>query len=168
MTAPTRGFPDEISSLDLHWLAGLLEGEGSFLRGPPSAPGLPVLTVQMTDEDVVARVASMFGRKLGSWQPRDARWQRTFIARVTGAKAVAWMTALRPLMGQRRRSQIDQAVASYAPRPTALLDDDTARDALRSLRAGASVHSVAQRFGTSIWCMYDLRGGRTHKHLPRE
>ena len=80
---------------------------------------------------MVARVAAMFGRKLGSWQPRDPRWQRTFHARVTGAKAVAWMTALRPLMGQRRRSQIDEAVASYAPRPTALLDDDSARAALR-------------------------------------
>jgi hypothetical protein len=26
---------------------------------------------------------------------------------------------------------------------------------------------VAERFGTSIWCIYDLRLGRTHAHLAR-
>lgn len=122
----------------------------------------------MTDEDVVARVAAMFGRRTGSWQPRDARWQRTFTARVTGAKAVAWMIALRPLMGERRRAQIDVAVGSYDPKPVALLNDDSARDALRSLASGESVREVAARYGTSVWCIYDLRGGRTYKHLPRK
>lgn len=168
MSAPTPGFPNEISSHELHWLAGLLEGEGSFLRGPPSAPGLPVLSLQMTDEDVVARVARMFGRKTGSWKSANARWQRTFIARVNGAKAVAWMRAVRPLMGRRRQGQIDEAIASYAPKPIALLDDDSAQHALRLLATGASVRAVATRFGTSVWCIYDLRGGRTHRHVPRE
>ena len=121
----------------------------------------------MTDEDVVARVGVMFGRRVSSWQPRNSLWQRTFIVRVTGAKAVAWMIALRPLLGQRRQSQIDDAVASYAPRSNTLLDDDAAGEALASLRAGASVRAVAARFGTTIWCMYDLRAGRTHRHQPR-
>jgi len=168
MTAPTPGYPTEISSHDLHWLAGLLEGEGSFLKGPPSAPGLPVLSLQMTDEDVVARVASMFGRKLISWQAPNANWQRTFIARASGRKAVAWMVAVRPLMGHRRGLQIDEAIASYAPKAVALLDDDAASRALRLLASGMSVRAVATEFGTSIWCIYDLRGGRTRKHLLRE
>ena len=41
---------------ELHWLAGLLEGEGSFMTGPPSSPGLPVIAVNMTDQDVMARI----------------------------------------------------------------------------------------------------------------
>lgn len=121
----------------------------------------------MTDEDVVARVAAMFGRKTGRWQAAEARWQPTYIARVTGAKAVAWMTALRPLMSRRRRAQIDRAIDSYDPRPVALLDDAGALEALGMLASGSSVREVAERFGTSVWCIYDLRGGRTHKHLPR-
>ncbi len=157
-----------MSSQELHWLAGLLEGEGSFFRGSPSAPHSPVLTLQMTDEDVVARAALMFGRKVSSWQSPNPRWQRTFIVRLKGIKAVAWMTAVRPLMGQRRQMQIDQAVASYAPGQVALLDDDAARRALALLAGGASVKDVAARFGTSIWCIYDLRGGRTLKRLPRD
>ncbi len=121
----------------------------------------------MTDEDVVARVGSMFGRAICRWQPREERWQTSYIVRVTGAKAVAWMTALRPLMGARRQTQIDRAIASYDPRQVAILDDVAAQDALHLLAAGTSVRAVAERFGTSIWCIYDLRGGRTRRHLLR-
>jgi hypothetical protein len=28
----------QIAPADLYWLAGLLEGEGTFIPGPPSAP----------------------------------------------------------------------------------------------------------------------------------
>jgi len=118
VSSPTPGLPHEIPAHELRWLAGLLEGEGSFLKGPPSAPRHPMIAVQMTDEDVIARVAAMFGRKPGHWQPPQARWQATYSARITGAKAAAWMKA-------------------------------------------------ADHFGTSIWCIYDLRGDRTHKHLAR-
>ena len=161
------GYPDGIATSELHWLAGLLEGEGSFLTGPPSAPRYPVLALQMIDQDVVARVAVMFDRKLGRWQSRHAREQPVFLVRITGAKAVAWMMALRPLMGERRRRQIDRAVASHAPTPTARLDEATARQALNLLATGSTVREVAEQFGTSIWCIYDLRGGRTHRNLPR-
>jgi hypothetical protein len=64
--------------------------------------------------------------------------------------------------------QIDRALACYAPRPVALLDDKTASAALRALAAGTSVKDVATRFGVSVWCIYDLRLGRTFKHLERE
>ena len=36
---------DSLSLTELHWLAGLLEGEGSFMAGPPSSPGLPIIAV---------------------------------------------------------------------------------------------------------------------------
>lgn len=77
------------------------------------------------------------------------------------------MSALRPLMGRRRQAQIDRAVASHEPASTVLLDRERAAEALRMLALGSSVRDVAEQFGTSIWCIYDLRGGRTHKHLAR-
>lgn len=163
----TPGLPHEVSDQDLHWLAGLLEGEGSFFPGPPSAPRRPVLQVSMTDEDIVARAGAMFGRKISRWQSPNRQWQPTYFLRVTGAKAVAWMTALRPLVGSRRRMQIDRALASYEPKPSAILDAAAASAALELLASGVAVGKVAEQFGTSIWCIYDLRAGRTHKHLPR-
>ena len=78
------------------------------------------------------------------------------------------MTLLRPLMGSRRKAQIDRALACYDPHPVALLNDDTARAALRALASGGAVKAVADRFGVSIWCIYDLRLGRRYKHLDRE
>ena len=153
---------------ELHWLAGLLEGEGSFMTGPPSSPGLPVIAVNMTDHDVMARLGRIFGRKVHALEPRNPRWRTSYQVRVTGGAAVHWMTLLRPLMGSRRQAQIDRALASYAPRPVALLTDEAARAALDALVGGASVQSVAERFGVSIWCIYDLRLGRTFKYLARE
>ena len=50
------GFESLRRSLD-----SLLEGEGSFMPGPPSYSNSPIIAVQMTDEDVVVRVAQAFG-----------------------------------------------------------------------------------------------------------
>jgi hypothetical protein len=77
------------------------------------------------------------------------------------------MKLLRPLMGKRRQEQIDRAVDSYAPDPRRLLSEARAREALALLASGQSVRQVAERLGTSIWCIYDLRLGRTHAHLAR-
>jgi hypothetical protein len=140
-----------LPAAELHWLAGLLEGEGTFMTGPPSSPGLPVIAVNMTDV-----------------RPRNVRWRTSYQVRVNGRDAVRWMSLLKPLMGSRRQAQIDRALASYAPRPVALLTDAAARAALEALRSGDAVKVVADRFGVSIWCIYDLRLGRTFKHLDRE
>jgi hypothetical protein len=156
-----------LPSDELHWLAGLLEGEGSFMTGPPSNPRMPVISVHMTDEDVMARLGRIFARKVHVVSPRNPRWRTTYQVRVQGGNAVRWMTLLRPLMGERRHAQIDRALACYAPRSSAVLTDGMARAALDALASGDSVKVVAARFGVSVWCIYDLRLGRTFKHLVR-
>jgi hypothetical protein len=160
---PVRG----IEPSDLHWLAGLLEGEGSFIAGPPSAPRTRAVVLSMVDRDVVERAAQLLDCAVTFLPARRERWSDAYTTRVRGPRAVEWMKRLRPLMGERRRGQIDRALASYAPDPTRRLDDARAAEALVCLSRGASVRDVAERFGASIWCIYDLRSGRTHKHLPR-
>jgi hypothetical protein len=162
----TRPIP-RISELDLHWLAGLLEGEGSFMVGPPSAPRSPVIQFWMTDRDVVERAGAMLDSAVAAVPPRRAHWKTAYAVRLRGPRAVVWMRRLRPLMGTRRRAQIDRALASFGPDPRRLLDSARAVDALRRLAAGESVKAVAERFGTTIWCIYDLRAGRTHADVPR-
>jgi hypothetical protein len=157
----------EIAQSDLHWLAGLLEGEGSFLRGPPSAPRTPAVAVSMIDRDIIERAARLLDCAVHRIRARREEWRDAYVAGVRGPRAVEWMQRLRPLMGERRRRQIDRALASYAPDPTRLLDDGQAAEALRRLATGESVRDVADGFKTSIWCIYDLRSGRTHKHVPR-
>jgi hypothetical protein len=159
--------PADVPPEELHWLAGLLEGEGSFLTGPPSRPNMPVIAIQMTDQDVIERVAALFGRKAHAATRREEHWRQSWMLRLSGHRAVEWMLVLRPLMGSRRKAQIDRALSCYSPKDAARLSDETASEALALLAAGAAVKDVAARFDVSIWCIYDLRLGRTHKHLAR-
>jgi hypothetical protein len=152
---------------DLHWLAGLLEGEGTFLAGPPSAPRSPAVQVSMVDRDIIERAGALLDAAVTMVPSRREGWRTAYCVRVRGARAVMWMQRLRPLMGTRRQVQIDRAIESHGPDPRRLLDDQRAAEALARLASGESVRQVAERFGTSIWCIYDLRLGRTHAHLER-
>jgi hypothetical protein len=52
---------ETLSKVDIAWLAGLLEGEGSFMRGKrKDAPGI---SLAMTDRDVVERAAKLLRTK---------------------------------------------------------------------------------------------------------
>lgn len=106
-----------ISDLELGWLAGILEGEGSFSKGPPSKPRMSRIQMQTTDEDVISRVARILGVRYCKIADRtDTGLRQTksaFHVQLRGSRAVAWMRQLRPLMGQRRQQQIDAAIEGY-------------------------------------------------------
>ncbi len=104
-------------SCELLWLAGLLEGEGSFTiqrSGPDLA--YPRIGVEMCAEDVVIRVARLLGAP-GIYRdaPSKPEWSPTFSTAITGRDAAEWMRRLRPLMGHRRTAAIDAALAAYKP-----------------------------------------------------
>ena|SRR5215472_10224526 len=108
------------------WLAGLLEGEGSFLKGSPSRPWLPRVLLSMTDEDIVRRAADLTGvQSIHKHEHANPDWKPAFILQLSGQRAVDLMTRIRPLMGKRRQVQIDQAVACWNP----LKDRNKDRDA---------------------------------------
>jgi hypothetical protein len=83
------------------------------MRGPPSNPNGASVAVHMTDEDVIQRIAAMFGVGYTKPKSRKVHWKQTYRCWVRGARAVEWMIKLRPLMGRRRQGQIDRAIASY-------------------------------------------------------
>src|SRR5438552_15840203 len=62
---------------DLRWLAGLLEGEGTFLRPVPSAPRAPLIRLAMTDHDVVRRAAGLLERSVVSAEGGRVHGHRT-------------------------------------------------------------------------------------------
>lgn len=98
--------------IELYWLAGLLEGEGSFLAGPPSSPNCPRIQLPMTDKDVVEHAARLLDRPVWrSDRGQDLGYKPVFLTALKGAAAVELMLALRPVMGRRRQAQIDRAVA---------------------------------------------------------
>lgn len=114
VSCPTAANPD------VHWLAGLLEGEGSFiLTKNRSTYRYARIVVSMVDEDVIQRVADLWETKLSFVKPSRPGHQSQFRAGISGQRAVEWMRLLRPLMGVRRQGQIDRVLAHEATRPDA-------------------------------------------------
>jgi hypothetical protein len=87
---------------DLLWLAGLLEGEGSFdaQRGR-----YPRIRLAMTDRDVVGRAASLMDTSVRlSLHPAPV--SATWHAEIQGERAAAIMREVLPHMGTRRSQRI--------------------------------------------------------------
>lgn len=99
-----------MSEADIAWLAGLLEGEGSFFMAGDDVYQYPTIVVSMTDLDVIERVARLFGvsvypQKLDKRYPNGKRAYRT---QTTGHKAARLMELLLPWMGDRRAAKIKE------------------------------------------------------------
>lgn len=110
------------SSEEIAWLAGILDGEGSFLLNRSIVGGkvylYPKITVNMTDLDVMERVADLFGTStyvLPKKEDRKQAWR----ASIQGAGAVSLMRLLRPWMSERRGEKIDELVAYWEARSSA-------------------------------------------------
>lgn len=111
-----------ITSQEISWLAGLLEGEGSFFTRRPRGDrptrdrrsgGLgPRIFLAMTDRDVVGDAANLLGVRCHGEKARPGRlpvWR----CRVHGNVAAAWMMTLYSLMGIRRRQRIAEVLAAW-------------------------------------------------------
>ena len=102
---------------DLLWLAGYMEGEGSFFsprRRDDS--GQIRMTVGTTDQDVATHVA----RLLNVWvcgptlRPPHKPCYKVY---AHGALAAGWMMMLYPFLGQRRKSQVQEALRAWRAHP---------------------------------------------------
>jgi len=106
---------------DLHWLAGYLEGEGTFNAGGAKSSTTGRYTsiciqVSSTDRPVIERVAQLFGgvnvvdlsthHYSGSFPNRKPQYR----AQVNGDAAVELMAVLKPLLSERRQDQILNAI----------------------------------------------------------
>jgi hypothetical protein len=112
---PTVEPPPWMSAVEFHWLAGWLEGEGSFLAPPPSDPRRSRISGQARDEDVVAKVGRLLRVKPIldlSDRARNPAWSVMWRVLVAGGRAVSIMNAIEPVMGTRRKHQIRSAIDS--------------------------------------------------------
>lgn len=104
---------------NLAYLAGLLEGEGSFfLRGGH----YPLIQVQMTDEDIIRRVKEIvgFGPVSGPYTNRtqkklngESKKQSWLWSSGGQDQSYALLVALYPWMGQRRQQKIREILTKW-------------------------------------------------------
>ena len=103
-----------LSTKDIYWLAGLLEGEGYFgLRRQCDL----VIELTMTDRDVVERFHRIldFGARDERMLPSSKiayGWSLT-----NQRHAAGLMMMLYPLMGERRQAKIRECLAAWREKP---------------------------------------------------
>jgi hypothetical protein len=154
--------PTEIDELTLCWLAGLLEGEGSFTKGNPSYPNKPIISIQMADEDTIAKVATILGVKYMrqyTQRHQENNWRPTYSTKISGQNAVELMKALYPLMGKRRQMQIEAAIADYNGDRRLKLTPEQVEELRQRARNGENVLELAKEFGVSKSLAYGIRQG---------
>ena len=104
------------TAVAIAWLAGLLEGEGTFENHRQGDLHYPRLALSMCDEGIVRRASELLGSS-SVWreEPREEGWSPTLGTAITGSKASVMMSSLLPHMGQRRSGEIQTALDAYRP-----------------------------------------------------
>lgn len=115
------------STKDVCWLAGLLEGEGSFTVANKGRHCYPSVKLKMTDRDVVERAARILrtvqyrkgGNGILSYRPSRSTMgtKQNYVVAIAGRRAAGWMMTLYPLMGERRQKRIRELLALWLTQP---------------------------------------------------
>ena len=124
-----------VTTLDIAWVAGIVEGEGSVgIRN-----GCPNIQVQMTDRDVIERLCGIIGVKPRTpW--RRGRYKPVYGCVLSGIKAIQWMMTLYVLMGERRKAKIAEVIETWKA-------SSAAPRASRGTRLPAVCHPARPRTG---------------------
>lgn len=97
-----------VTLVDAVWLAGVLEGDGTFCI----SDGNPRLLLQMTDRDTVEHAARILASAV--WQhPPTVAGKPVFACGAAGLRGVEWMRILMPYMSLRRQEQIRASVVDW-------------------------------------------------------
>ena len=98
-----------VSTFDLGWLVGILEGEGCFLIQNNS----PRIQLKMTDYDVVIKAAlimNLSSSRVREKDMKDSGRKQAYTFSLSGTEAIKWMKLIRPYMCARRGAKIDEIV----------------------------------------------------------
>lgn len=155
-----------MNDMDLYWLCGLLEGEGSFLAGTPSNPNRTRVHVQMTDRDVIERVARLWVSTVAVRPPQVSHHKESYVTSISCRRARDFMVLAHPLMGERRQAQIDRALAAHDPRlarRARKLSEEQVDELRRRHALGESGQKIAEEFGVSGTVVYRILRGEAYR-----
>ena len=100
----------------LHWLAGLIDGEGAFTR----SGGSPSVRIKMTDRDTIEKVASLLNAQV-LIEKRQPRYKDCYLCVLYGNNAIQLMDKIKPLMSIRRKQRITEIMAWANSRPRSVV-----------------------------------------------
>lgn len=136
------------------------------MKGPPSSPNQPRISVQMTDKDVIEKVANLFGMKYIHYTRQNPKYKECYGVLFRGKYAVELMKQLYPFMGERRKAQIDAALESWqyvAPGDNSRKLSRPDVESIRESIAKVSVAELARKFNVSRATVRRVRDYKSHK-----
>jgi hypothetical protein len=99
---------------DIHWLAGFLEGEGTFCtHGKTNI----VISINQKSKEPLLKVAELLqGKVKGPYKSssKTLGFKPTFLVQITGYRAAGWMMTLYSLMSKRRKKQIKKTLVRWS------------------------------------------------------
>lgn len=110
-----------LSDTEIAWIAGLLEGEGSFsFDKRPSkrykvstAPPAPTIQISMIDEDVIKYLANLLNKKYSEVGRRTVKNKPVYKLNVRDRETLSYLLpCILPYMGKRRSEQIQKGIDS--------------------------------------------------------
>ena len=130
------------------------------MKGPPSRPQFPIISINLTDLDVIQKVSQLLGVGYCPVVKRKPHWKQSYILRFHGRKAVELMLKMRPFMSKRRQEQIDVAVDSYEKRPirgSSKLTIEQVREIKRLIIENQSFRIIAKKVHCSVWSVNRIK-----------
>ena len=133
----------------------------------PSAPNSLRIALCMTDEDVVQKVAAMFGMKYHQIKQPNDTWKSAYRVHLKGKKANDLMLLLLPLMSNRRQQQITKALSLYNPNKKSRLNltDEMVINIYRRSNNKEPYQKIADDYGISYWTVADIKSQKSWKSL---
>ena len=148
------------TDVELAWLAGLLEGEGCFSVAVENKRPTGI-SLNMTDLDIVARVAGWWGVSYNSPRNKEEHHKEQYRCTLRGQPSVDLMIKLKPYMGIRRSQKIDLCILSHTPKGVSRkISVEDARIVRDRYRAGEKPIELAKEYQISKWSVYAIHQGR--------
>lgn len=97
------------SITEIHWLAGILEGEGCF----NFQAGSPRIMVATVDLDVIERIRIIVNSKNPFNISRTTTGKELYKLTLCGSLAIQWLMTLYPLMSIRRKQKIRDVISIW-------------------------------------------------------
>lgn len=108
-----------LTEIEVAWLAGLFEGEGSLGIDNRSAkryinlvaPAAPFMKIAMVDQDVIAKVAKLLNKSYFSPTRKTVSNKTVFICHISDRQTLLYiLPRMLPYMGERRQKQIKAGI----------------------------------------------------------
>ena len=111
--------PLVLSETDIAWIAGLLEGEGTFGLDARSvrrskvstAPPAPYIKIAMTDEDVIQRFSGLVKKSYFSPKRGTKTGKKVYIVHIGDRETLnSLLPKIYPYLGKRRQPQVQKCL----------------------------------------------------------